>query len=320
MKKFLKILAILIGVIVLLLVIAGVTINARGIPSYETQEVKLQVETDSASVANGERLVMLTCANCHRGKNTVVLEGKIMEDVEAMFGTIYSQNITRHPEKGVGRYTDGELAFLLRTGIKKDGKYAPPWMAKFPHMADDDMEDIIAFLRSDHPSLEPTDKAQPPCEPSFLVKALSQFVFKPFPMPDKRIDKPDSNDKVALGKYLANGVVQCFGCHSADFTTNDDLNPDKSIGFYGGGTKMLDLDGKAIYTANITMDEKTGIGTWTEDDFVKAVRFGSRPDGTPIMFPMGKFSLLTDEEVKAIFAYLKTVPVIANDVKAKLKE
>src|SRR5690606_15717957 len=124
------------------------------------------------------------------------------------------------------------------------------------------------------------------------------------------------SDQVTYGKYLANGALQCFECHSADFSTNNALHPEKSKGFYGGGNPMPDLDGKIVHTANITMDEKTGIGTWTEDDFVKAVRFGSRPDGTPIMYPMEKYSLLTDDEVKAIFAYLKTVPTIENDVKA----
>lgn len=184
-------------------------------------------------------------------------------------------------------------------------------------MADEDVEDIIAFIRSDHPSLQASEAVQPASEPSFLVKFLCNAVFKPYPLPEKRIEKPNPGDQVALGKYIANDVLQCFECHSADFTTNDTYTPENSVGFYSGGNKMPDIDGNDIYSANITMDKNTGIGTWTEDDFVKAVRFGSRPDGTPIMYPMEKFSLLSDDEVKAIFAYLKTVPIIENDIKNK---
>ena len=317
MKRILKILGIIVAVIVLLIAIAGITINVRGIPSYDTQEVDLKVEMDSASIANGERLAGLTCANCHRGQNSTLLEGKKLIDIEEeVFGKVYSANITKHPEKGIGKYTDGELAFLLRTGIKKDGQYAPPWMVKFPHMADDDLEDIIAFFRSDHPSLEPSDKVQPACEPTMLVKFLCYVAFKPFPMPEKRIEKPDPNDKVAFGNYVANSVAQCFECHSADFKTNDSYTPENSIGFYGGGNPLKDLDGKIIPSPNITMDKNTGIGNWTEDEFVNAVKYGKRPDGSLLMFPMEKYTLLTDDEVKAIYAYLKTVPVIKNDVKA----
>ncbi len=319
MKKFLKILGIIIGVVILLIVIAGVTINTKGIPSYETQDYKLKVEMDSASIANGERLAAMLCSACHRGKNTVLLEGREMDE-DPKFGKIWSANITNHPEKGLGRYTDGELVYLLRTGIKKDGQYSPPWMVKLPHMADDDMEDIIAYLRSDHPSLQASETVQPASQPSFLVKALCNLVFKPYPMPEQRIEIPDPNDKVAYGKYIANSVLQCFECHSADFTTNDTYTPENSQGFYGGGNKMPDIDGNDIFSANITMSKSTGIGNWTEEEFVKAVKFGSRPDGTPIMYPMDKFSLLSDDEVKAIFAYLQTVPVIENDIKSKALE
>jgi mono/diheme cytochrome c family protein len=319
MKKFLKILGIIVGVIILLIVIAGLTINIKGIPTYDTQEIKLKVEMDSASIANGEKLTTLVCINCHRGKNTTVLEGNKIEDLDPSFGKAWAPNITNHPEQGLGRYTDGEIAFLLRTGIKKNGQYSPPWMPKFPNMADEEIEDIIAFLRSDHPSLQASETVQPPAEPSFLTKFLCNVEFKPFPMPEQSIERPAANDQIALGEYLANGVLHCYACHSADFKTNDDYIPMNSIGLYGGGNKLTDLDGNTILSVNITSDKNTGIGNWTEDEFVQAVKFGKRPDGSTIIFPMPKYSLLDDDEVKAIFAYLKTVPAIENDVKNSAK-
>ena len=77
---------------------------------------------------------------------------------------------------------------------------------------------------------------------------------------------------------------------------------------------MPGLDGKPVYTANLTFDEETGIGKWSEDDFVKAVREGIRPDGRPLRYPMVRLPELTDEEVRTIYAYLQTVPKIHHAI------
>ena len=60
------------------------------------------------------------------------------------------------------------------------------------------------------------------------------------------------------------------------------------------------------------MDPETGVGNWTEEDFIKSVKMGIRPDQISNRYPMMAFSLLTDDEVSAIWAYLQTVPVIHN--------
>ncbi|RYG43691.1 MAG: hypothetical protein EOO01_20880 [Chitinophagaceae bacterium] len=81
---------------------------------------------------------------------------------------------------------------------------------------------------------------------------------------------------------------------------------------------MIGLEGKKLKSLNITMDE-TGIGGWSEDDFVKAVKYGIIPGNKPALRPpMQPYSALTDSEVKAIYAYLKTVPKIKNKVDRNL--
>jgi mono/diheme cytochrome c family protein len=309
MKKVLKFLGIGILVILSIIVISGFYINSTGIPNYENKAPILKVEMDSNSIARGTKMASLICMQCHLGKNTRVLEGGKMEDMEPAMGEVWIPNITKDPKYGIGNYTDGELVFLLRTGIKKNGDYAPPWMPKFSKMSDEDLHDIIAFLRSDHPAVSPSEKENQPSKPSLLTKVLTHVAFKPFPYPEQKIEAPDFSDNVAYGEYLANGVYQCFSCHSADFTTNDDFEPKNSTGFYGGGNHLEDVDGNHIPSSNLTMSMENGIGKWSEADFVKAVKWGSRPDGTPVMFPMTKFTTLEDNEVQAIFAYLKTVPV-----------
>lgn len=313
MKKTFKVLGYVLAGIVLLLLILAAYVQIKGIPSYEVNvPEQYAVSSDSLSIANGKRLVNLICTDCHLNNENGLLEGKKMTDIPSLFGEVWSANLN-NPKTGIGAYSNEELAYLLRTGIKKDGQYTPPWMVKLPNLADADLQDMLAFLRSDDPMLAASDKVQPACEPSFLVKALSQVVFKPFPYPEQEVPLPDPNDRLAKGAYLADAVVGCFSCHSADFTTNDDYTPTQSAGYYGGGTAMTDAADQTIYSANITMDTKTGIGSWTEEEFIKAVKWGGGPK-YPIRAPMPKYTALSDEEIGAIFAYLKSVPVVENEV------
>jgi hypothetical protein len=69
-----------------------------------------------------------------------------------------------------------------------------------------------------------------------------------------------------------------------------------------------------MHSLNITMDDETGIGRWTEDQFVKAVKTGIVPSGPALRPPMKPFVYLSDGEVRAIYAYLKTIPKIKNKV------
>jgi cytochrome c1 len=82
----------------------------------------------------------------------------------------------------------------------------------------------------------------------------------------------------------------------------------------GGGNKLVDMAGVPVYSANLTPDGRTGIGRWSEDEFVRAVRDGVRPDGRPLRAPMFPFRDLADAEVRAAYAYLRTVPALHNRV------
>lgn len=314
MKKALKIIGILLGIVILAVGGFAAYIQATGIPTYELQlPERYEVEMDSTSIVNGGKLVKQLCYDCHADPKTKTMQGKKMFDIPPSFGEVWAPNLT-HPETGLARYSNEELAHLIRTGIKKDGKYAPPWMIKLPNIADADLKDVIAFLRAgEDPMLAPSNVTQPAPQPSFFVKFLSHVAFKPYPYPNEEVALPDPNDQVAVGAYLSTAVYGCFSCHSAGFETVDEYTPANSQGFFGGGTQLLDAAGQTIYSANITMHETTGIGTWSEEDFIKAVKWGAGPK-YPVRVPMPKYTDLTDEEVAAIFAYLKTVPVIEHAV------
>ena len=313
MKKFLKILGIIVA-IVLLVGLAGFSfIEIRGIPSYEVKKINYTVQVTPERVARGKKITLLLCADCHRSNQTGKLTGRPMTETPKEFGTIYTQNITQDKTYGIGGWTDGELIYLLRTGIKRDGKYAPPYMAKLPHMSDEDLNSVIAFLHSDDPLVTASATPDIPCEPSFLTKFLCMVAFKPFKMPAQKIDMPDTNNAVQFGKYLVFNL-ECFTCHSADYKTDNWEEPALSKGYLGGGNKPLDRDGKIIVTQNLTPDNETGIGSWTEQRFVNAIKYGTMENDRSLRFPMVPYIYLTDTEAKAIYAYLKTVPPIKNKV------
>jgi mono/diheme cytochrome c family protein len=312
MKKPIKILLFSILGLILLLFILAMAVNFSGIPYYENQAEDLYVEVTEARVVEGARMAAILCSQCH-GSTDGKMGGAYMEDA-ADFGEIYAPNITRHPEYGITDYTDGELAYLLRTGIKKDGQYSPVWMPKFPNLSDEDLYSIIAFLKSDHPLVQPSDHVIPELKPNLLAKMLSRTVFKPLPYPGEPILAPPLSDRVAYGKYLVTAKFDCYACHSADFKSNDVMEPELSKGYLGGGNILRDKEMNEIPSSNLTMDKETGLGSWTEEEFIKTLRFGMRPDNTPLRFPMVPAPMITDQEASAIWAYLQTIPVIENQV------
>lgn len=313
MKKFLKYLLLIIGMILLVGIVAATFISIRGIPSYEAKKIDYHVEITPERVERGKKLALLLCSNCHKDAETGNLTGHLMLDAPKEFGKVYSQNITQDKTYGIGTWTDGEILYLLRTGIKKDGKYAPPWMAKLPTMADEDINSVIAFLRSNDPMVAASPVEDKPCVPSFLAKVLANVAFKPLPMPDHKIEMPDTNNPIAIGKYLIYNL-DCFSCHSADFKSNDYLNPEKSVGYLGGGNKPLNMQGNPMITQNLTPDDETGTGKWSEERFVNALKYGIMENQPSLRFPMVPYVSLTDQEAKAIYAYLRTVPPMKNNV------
>jgi mono/diheme cytochrome c family protein/cytochrome c2 len=299
MKKLLKILGILILLIVLIVGGFLAFIAIRGIPKYEVNVPNIpQVEVTPERVARGEKIASMLCRDCHYNPETGKLTGKQMDDAPD-FGIIRSKNITQDKEIGIGNWTDAQLIYFIRTGIHplEDGQYVPPYMAKLPNISDEDMRSVIAFLHSDHPEVQPSKAEPPPTEPSFLTKFLSTIAFKPFPFPEKEIPNPDTTNAVEWGKYLALYQLECYSCHSADFAKNDFFTPEKSHGFFGGGnTQLRSPDGqKTIVTLNITPDEETGIGNWTEEQFANAHRSENQKQGREkfikIFRPIGKSHL-----------------------------
>lgn len=320
MKKWLKVLLWILGIVVLLILGFVAFIQFKSYPVYEVtmppELQDLEITPSPELIARGKDIGEMMCKLCHMGPDGK-LSGLIMEE-DGAFGRIAAPNITQHKTYGIGDWTDGELYYLLRTRIKPDGKLAYPPMSAFAKMADEDLKAVIAWLRSDDPIVQASDHLPPPSKPSLLFNVLANMAFSPVPYPNTPISIPDTNNLVAYGAYLANDRAHCYNCHSADFATNDEVEPEKSVGFYGGGTKVH-VPGKDIFvfSPNITFDEEDGIGKrYTEADFIRALKKGIKPEGDGLQFPMPTYTMLSEHDLKAIYAYLKTVPKISNNAKA----
>lgn len=313
MKKIAIVVGGLLGVVVALACGALVYFNQDYPVMAPKGSLDVKVEATPERLQRGKALVGIRCAGCHYDQQTGTLSGIRMMDPPPEFGKIYSHNITRHPTLGLGRYSDGELAYLLRTGVARDGRFTGPFMVS-PHLSDEDMISIIAFLRSEDPITAPSTAVDRPHEVTLLVKVLMHVAWKPLPVPKEKIVAPPPSDKLAHGRYVVQALADCYACHSADFKTMNILEPEKSGGYLGGGNPLLDSAGALVPTPNLTPDVETGIGKWSEDEFVTAVRTGIRKDGTALRYPMVPYKELSEEEVRAAFAYLKTVPPIKNAV------
>ena len=315
MRKLLQIVAIL-------LLVAGVAagsfaafIAIRGIPKYTANVPEIpNVEVTPERIEKGAKISAMLCEGCHFSSQTNALTGIHMVEIPE-FGMINAKNITNDPEYGIGEWTDAQLIYFFRTGINPmTGQYVPPYMPKLVHMADEDIYSIVAYLRSDRPEVQAVKSELLPSEPSFLTKFLSFVAFKPYDFPDKPIPLPDTTNQLEWGKYLTLYQLECYACHSNSFETVNMLEPEKTDGFFGGGNRIGTADGSKIISSNITPDNETGIGKWTEEQFINAVKYGMVPHGPALRPPMMPFVQLTDDEVKAIFAYLRTVPKIKNKI------
>jgi len=110
-----------------------------------------------------------------------------------------------------------------------------------------------------------------------------------------------SPELIARGAYLAR-AAGCAICHT---------NKDKQAQAYAGG-RALHTEFGTFYAPNITPDKATGIGTWSERDFVQALHQGIRPDGSQLypVFPYTSYTRLTNADARALWAYLQSLPPI----------
>ena len=290
-------------------VIAAISCKTR----FATTTSDFKAGRSPAEVERGRVLVYSICAGCHYNRQADKFIGNRIEDVPGIAGKVYSANLTHSKTNGIPqKYTDAQLKYLLKTGIAYDGRFIS-YMLR-PNMAESDLNAIVAFLRSDDPGLAAADTTIGPTHYNMFGKIYMNMHAKPLPY--KAIaNRPGEGEPVALGRYLADNLG-CFHCHSKSLTSLNYLYPEQTPGFMAGGTKLKGEQGKMVTAPNITPDKNSGIGDYTREQFIKAIKDGEAPQ-KKLVPPMPKFKLLSDAEAGAIYAYLKTIPPVEHAVMLK---
>ncbi|HVV48211.1 MAG TPA: c-type cytochrome [Polyangia bacterium] len=135
--------------------------------------------------------------------------------------------------------------------------------------------------------------------------------------------RPTTLEKVAVtpeltarGGYLVNQVAACGGCHTPRVNASW-LEGERTDAYLAGGQTLDDPNyGMKVAIPNITGDVETGVGGWSDDQILRAIRDGVRADGRLMMPPMpfGTWAHLSDDDARAIVAYLRSVPPVKNTV------
>jgi hypothetical protein len=180
-----------------------------------------------------------------------------------------------------------------------------------PNLADEDINAIITFLRSNDPSVAPENKTIGVTHLNLLGKIGTSYLGKPATYATG-LKRPSEQDKVATGRYWVDNIG-CYHCHSKSFTSLNYVHPEESKKYLEGGLKFKGPADSKIYASNLTPDKETGIGNYTNEQFRKAVKEGEAPD-RKLHPPMPQFQHLTDEQLDAIYSYLQSIPPKVNKI------
>ena len=218
-------------------------------------------------------------------------------------GSVFAPNLTPDKETGAGNWTDDMLARAIREGIGHDGRALFSLMpfAHYRTMPDEDLASVIVYLRS----LPPVRNSVPKTEIIFPVK----YIMRNDPQPiTASISIPDISDPVKHGRFLVN-MIGCTDCHTP---VDNHHVPIPGMEFSGG--QILAAPWGTVASANLTPDA-SGISYYDEGLFIKCMRTGTvgARDLNKAM-PWSVLRNLTDEDLAAIFAYLKTLEPIAHRV------
>ena len=320
MKTAFRILFFFIVVIVVI-VGAGVGFLYARYPDVPPAE-NVTVHSTPEKVARGEYLSnhVTGCTVCHATRDftkyggplkheTVGAGGELFGEVGSGF-EVYSNNIT--PE-AIGSWTDGQLIRAFTAGVSATGEPLFPVMPypRYARLSPDDVEAIVAYIRT----LKPVKSSVPERQLPFPLPLIVRTIPKPAefrPMPAK-------SDKQAYGEYLVNAAV-CEDCH----TPTDDRGAPLPGRQLSGGMELPLPSGGIVRAANITPDADTGIGTWTEEQFLDKFKAWRGLEPRPLnaqeqrentFMPWLYYAGMTDEDLSAIYAYLRSAKPVVNRVK-----
>jgi mono/diheme cytochrome c family protein len=223
------------------------------------------------------------------------------------FGTLYSTNITRDKETGIGNYSDQDFLNAVHRGVRRDGARLYPAMpfTSYTYISDADALAIKAYLFS----LPPVHAVAPANTLTFpFNQRRAMGIWSVVFSPDSRFE-PDTSKTPEWnrGAYLAEALAHCGECHTPRNLAFALDNRKKFAGALTAGWRAF----------NITSDKTTGIGGWRDEDLAAYLATGHAPGHGSASGPMGEavdhsFSQFAPEDIRAVVAYLRSVPPVPS--------
>ncbi|WP_138993860.1 cytochrome c [Larkinella sp. C7] len=321
MKKVVRILAIVVGILVLL-VLGGISYVKLALPDVGPAP-ELTVQIDSAQIARGKYLAtnVAVCIDCHSERDWKISSGPVVAGTEGKGGEAFTRemgfpglyfarNITPAHLKD---WTDGEIYRAITAGVSKDGRALFPVMpyGNFGQADPEDIKAIIAYVRS----LKPIENNTiPEPESDFPMNLIINTI----PTKTEGGKRPDPADSVAYGKYLVT-LASCGDCH-----TPVDEKGQKLPGMDFAGGRSFPMPAGTVRAANLTPDAETGIGAWTKPAFMARFQAAAQPNFKhPLtlehaefntIMPWIMYSGMSEQDLGAMYSYLKTVRPVKNAV------
>jgi mono/diheme cytochrome c family protein len=257
-------------------------------------------------VERGEYLAKAAdCMVCHTTPGGKQYAGGLA--FKLPFGALYSTNITPDKETGIGNYSDQDFLNAVLRGKRHDGARLYPAMpyTSYTYMSDADALAIKAYLFS----LPAVRAAAPDNTLMFPFNQRWGMMFwSALFNPDTRYT-PDTSKSPEWnrGAYLAEALAHCGECHTPRNLAFALNNRQKFAGALTAGWRAF----------NISSDKATGIGGWSDDDLAAYLSTGHAKGHGTASGPMGEavdhsLSRLAPEDIRAMVAYLRTVPPVAS--------
>ncbi|MBR9978812.1 MAG: cytochrome c [Bacteroidetes bacterium] len=278
----------------------------------------ITVEITAKRIARGEYLAwnVSSCIECHSTRDFTRFAGPVKhEGIGAggerfgeemgLPGDFYAPNITPFALK---EWTDGELYRAITAGVSRDGRPLFPIMPypNYSRMDKEDIYSIIAYLRT----LAPVESTVPTSKANFPMNLIMRTI----PADARHEKRPSPESRLPYGRYVVTAAA-CADCH----TMREKGEPLPGMEYAGGFEFTLPVG--VVRSANITPDSETGIGSWTEEMFIQRFRMyadsvftepvlGPTDFNTPM--PWRLYANMTDEDLRAIYAYLQSIKPVKH--------
>lgn len=318
LKKLIKILGILL-LLAVVLIGGGLGYFMIAYPKV-APPADITIEPTPERLERGRYLAnhVAGCIDCHSTRDWNYFGGPIVAGSEGMGGeaflekygfpgNIYAKNIT---PAAIGDWSDGELVRSITSGVNKDGKPFFPLMPypNYRKMASEDVYAIVAYIRTLKPIENPVRESE--------LKFPLNLIVRTLPGPADPQPRPNPADTLAYGQYLAT-IAACADCH----TPMEKGKPLPGMDFAGGNVFTLPFG--TIRSSNITPDRATGIGSWSRQAFIDrfkayadsaAHRLPVKPGEFNTVMPWLVYAGMSEEDLGAMYAYLRTLPPVHNQV------